>query len=59
MCQGREGQAGAIEAAPEMIKAGARIIADAFDLEFEGYRAEAIAEEVIRTAFLAAKSRTP
>lgn len=44
--------------APEMIKADAEVIADAFDLEFDGWRAKDVAEDVIRAA-LAAKPKAP
>lgn len=42
---------------PQMIEAGARIIADQFDLEMGGYSAERIAELVLREAFLAKKQK--
>ena len=47
-----------IEVTPDMIAAGARIIADRFDLEIGGWSAESVAEDVIR-ASLAAIAKIP
>jgi hypothetical protein len=50
-----------VEITPVMIAAAARVLADAFELEIDGYRACAVAEDVIRAALQVrpnAKSKT-
>lgn len=57
-----ERQAGAAESeaelSPEGIRAAARVIADAFDLEFEGYRAGGLAMDVLQAYRQAANPKT-